>query len=70
MELWNFVKIVPGNELLPDGTKPLPEPMLSVWTIWNTLQWYFTQDANFFIQEHAPQSVFDVENNPLPPPPV
>ena len=25
----NWVNIVSGNSLLPDGTKPLPEPMLS-----------------------------------------
>ena len=26
---WNLVNILSGNDLLPDGTKPLPEPELS-----------------------------------------
>ena len=29
MVSWNLVKIVSGNGLLPDGTKPLPETILS-----------------------------------------
>ena len=27
--MWRWVNIGPGNGLLPDGTKPLPEPMLT-----------------------------------------
>ena len=26
---WNWVNIGSGNGLMPDGTKPLPEPMLT-----------------------------------------
>ena len=29
MATWNYVNIGSGNGLLPDGTKPLPEPMLT-----------------------------------------
>ena len=27
---WNWVNICPGNGLVPDGTKALPEPMLTI----------------------------------------
>ena len=29
MVSWILVNIGSGNDLLPDGTKPLPEPMLT-----------------------------------------
>ena len=46
-EIW--VNIGSGNDLLPDGTKPLPEPMLT-WLIISKLEWHssrgkFTRDT-------------------------
>ena len=40
----NFVKIGSGNGLLPDGTKPLPEPILTI--IFSEVLWH-SPEGNF-----------------------
>ena len=44
-----------GYGLLPDGTNPLPEPMVTYfnWGLGNKLQWNLHQNAHIFIQENA-----------------
>ena len=48
MVILNWVNIGSGNDLLPDSTKPLPEPML---TLWHSPEGDFTgnvQDINLW----------------------
>ena len=35
------------------GAKPLSEPMLEYWTLWNKLQWNLNQNLNIFIDENV-----------------
>ena len=48
-----MVNIGSGNGLLPDGTKPLPEPILMYCQLdlQKKLQWKFNQNLRFCIQQ-------------------
>ena len=45
----NWVHIVSGNDVLPDGTKPLPEPVTYLGQVqWHSTEGSFTKDISDF----------------------
>ena len=51
---WTWVNIGPGYSLLPEGTKPLPEPMLTIHK-WGLVKFTWVQFWQGLIEESIPK---------------